>query len=51
MSTAALAQKPLEQHSTLERLGDYALPLGAISVVFVMLVPLPAAVLDLLLAL
>ena len=51
MSTAVLAQKPLEQHSTLERLGEYALPLGAISVVFVMLVPLPAAVLDLLLAL
>jgi flagellar biosynthesis protein FlhA len=33
------------------RFKDYALPLAAISVIFVMLVPLPAAALDLLLAL
>jgi flagellar biosynthesis protein FlhA len=37
--------------SILERLREYALPLGAISVIFVMIVPLPAAALDLLLAL
>ena len=35
----------------LERLREYVLPIGAISVIFVMLVPLPAAALDLLLAL
>ncbi len=34
----------------LERLREYLLPIGAISVIFVMLVPLPAAALDLLLA-
>ncbi len=39
------------QASIWHRLRDYALPLAAISVVFVMLVPVPAAGLDLLLAL
>ena len=34
----------------LDRLREYLLPIGAISVIFVMLVPLPAAALDLLLA-
>lgn len=34
----------------LHQLRDYLLPIGAISVIFVMLIPLPAAVLDLLLA-
>ena len=37
--------------SLLQRFGEYVLPLGAISVIFVMMVPLPAAVLDFLLAL
>ncbi len=36
---------------TLQSLRDYLLPLGAISVIFVMLIPLPAAILDFLLAL
>jgi flagellar biosynthesis protein FlhA len=51
MSTTALAPNALQHQTTLQRLGEYALPLGAISVIFVMLVPLPAAALDLLLAL
>jgi flagellar biosynthesis protein FlhA len=34
-----------------QRFGEYVLPLAAISVIFVMMVPLPAAALDLLLAL
>jgi len=51
MSTAALAPRPLAAASLLERFREYVLPLGAISVIFVMIVPLPAAVLDLLLAL
>ena len=37
--------------SILERFREYVLPLGAISVIFVMMVPLPAAALDFLLAL
>ena len=51
MSTATLAPRPLPAISLLERFREYALPLGAISVIFVMMVPLPAAALDLLLAL
>jgi flagellar biosynthesis protein FlhA len=51
MSTTAVAPAALPRHTMLERLGEFALPLGAISVIFVMLVPLPATVLDLLLAL
>jgi len=52
MSTTALpvAATP-QQSSILHRLRDYVLPLAAISVIFVMLIPLPAAALDLLLAL
>src|SRR5512146_1685021 len=51
MSTTALAPNAMQQEATLlMRLGEYALPLGSISVIFVMLIPLPAAVLDLLLA-
>jgi flagellar biosynthesis protein FlhA len=50
MSTTALAPNALQQQTALQRLGEYALPLGAISVIFVMLIPLPAAALDLLLA-
>src|SRR3954469_25140549 len=51
MSTTALAPRPLPAVLFLERFRDYVLPLGAISVIFVMIVPLPAAALDLLLAL
>ena len=51
MSTTALAAGALPAQSILHRLREYVLPLAAISVVFVMLVPLPAAGLDLLLAL
>ena len=55
MSTTAIAPGPLGPASTpisiLERMREYALPLGSISVIFVMIVPLPAAALDLLLAL
>jgi flagellar biosynthesis protein FlhA len=51
MSTSALAATPLPALSILERLREYVLPLSAIGVIFVMLVPLPAAGLDILLAL
>jgi flagellar biosynthesis protein FlhA len=51
MSTAVLAAGTLPRPSILERLRDYVLPLVSISVIFVMLVPLPAAGLDFLLAL
>ena len=51
MSTTALAQSALPGISIWKRLGEYLLPLAAISVIFVMLVPLPAAGLDFLLAL
>ena len=51
MSTVALAADTLPHLSILQRLREYVLPLGAISVIFVMLVPLPAAGLDFLLAL
>ncbi len=50
MSTAAMPAGPLATASFLDRLREYVLPLAAISVIFVMLVPLPAAGLDLLLA-
>ncbi|HZB87572.1 MAG TPA: flagellar biosynthesis protein FlhA [Terracidiphilus sp.] len=50
MSTATLTAPALAKRSILSRLREYALPLAAISVIFVMLVPLPAAGLDLLLA-
>lgn len=51
MSTAAFAPCRLPTRALLERLREYLLPLGSISVIFVMMVPLPAPVLDLLLAL
>ena len=51
MSTTALAVTTLRPDSILHRMREYVLPLAAISVIFVMLVPLPAAALDLLLAL
>ena len=51
MSSTALAAVGLPSQSFWQRLREYALPLAAISVIFVMLVPLPAAGLDLLLAL
>jgi len=52
VSTAALAAgSPTRKVSLLDRMREYVLPLAAISVIFVMMVPLPAAVLDLLLAL
>ena len=51
MSTAALPATPLAAATFLDRLREYVLPLAAISVIFVMLVPLPAAGLDFLLAL
>jgi len=51
MSTTALAAGPLPGRTIIERMRGSLLPLAAISVVFVMLVPVPAAGLDLLLAL
>ena len=51
MSTTVVAPPPLPGIAFLARFRDYLLPLAAISVIFVMLVPLPAAGLDLLLAL
>jgi len=52
MSTAILPAGTLPARSTIwHRLRDYLLPMAAISVVFVMIVPVPAAGLDLLLAL
>jgi len=51
MSTATLAAGSLPSKTSLwHSLRDYLLPMAAISVIFVMLVPVPAAVLDLLLA-
>jgi len=51
MSTTALAAGSLPAKSSLwHGLRDYLLPMAAISVIFVMLVPVPAPVLDLLLA-
>lgn len=51
MSTAVLNPGPLASAGILHRLRDYVLPMGAISVIFVMLIPLPAMALDLLLTL
>ncbi len=52
MSTAVVVNAPGTRLSGIwNRLGEFALPIGAISVMFVMLVPLPSAVLDMLLAL
>src|SRR5579871_5335913 len=51
MSTAALAVNSAATRSILDRLRGSVLPLAAISVIFVMLVPMPASALDLLLAL
>jgi len=51
MSTTAVAPAPIKVLDGLMRFKDYVLPLAAISMIFVMLVPVPAAVLDLLLAL
>ncbi len=51
MSTAAIVPGRVPVVSILERFREYALPLCAISVIFVMIIPLPAAALDLLLAL
>ncbi|MDE3186052.1 MAG: FHIPEP family type III secretion protein [Acidobacteriota bacterium] len=51
MSTTAVPATSLGANSILHRLREYMLPLAAISVIFVMLVPLPAAGLDFLLAL
>ena len=50
MSTAAGVVMDDPGKGILEHMQDYVLPIGAISVVFVMLIPLPAAALDLLLA-
>ena len=51
MSTAAIAAGSLPGRlSILDRLREYLLPLAAVSVIFVMLVPVPAAGLDFLLA-
>jgi flagellar biosynthesis protein FlhA len=51
MSTTAIAPAGLVPRSILERLREYVLPMAAISVIFVMIVPLPAWGLDFLLAL
>src|SRR5580658_4382520 len=52
MSTAAIAVGISQKRiSIVERVREHLLPLAAISVIFVMMVPLPAPVLDLLLAL
>jgi len=51
MSTAAASVAPPAGFPALDRIREHALPLAAISVIFVMLVPLPAAALDFLLAL
>ena len=50
MSTAANVTLVPFGEGILGHLRDYVLPIGAISVIFVMLIPLPASVLDLLLA-
>jgi flagellar biosynthesis protein FlhA len=51
MSTAVLAAGALPAQSIWHRLREYVLPLAAISVIFVMLIPLPSWALDFLLAL
>jgi flagellar biosynthesis protein FlhA len=50
MSTAAVAPPSLSVAGLIYQTRDYVLPIAAISVIFVMLIPLPAGVLDLLLA-
>ena len=50
MSTAAVAPPSLTVAGLIYQTRDYVLPIAAISVIFVMLIPLPAGVLDLLLA-
>lgn len=51
MSTAAVfPSASIPASGILQRLRENVLPIGAISVIFVMLIPLPAALLDLLLA-
>jgi flagellar biosynthesis protein FlhA len=51
MSTAVVVNAPQSTLASVwNRLREFLLPIGAISVIFVMLVPLPAAVLDMLLA-
>lgn len=50
MSIAAGANTAVAEGEVLARLRDYIMPVVAISVIFVMLIPLPAAGLDLLLA-
>jgi flagellar biosynthesis protein FlhA len=51
MSTTAIVPVGLNIRSILDRFREYVLPLAAISVIFVMIVPLPSWGLDLLLAL
>ena len=51
MSSTAVAVAPFSLRMVVDRMREFALPLAAISVIFVMLVPLPAGALDLLLAL
>src|SRR6202046_650691 len=52
MSSAVVVSAPSSRWTGIwNRLGEFLLPIGAISVMFVMLVPLPSAVLDLLLGL
>ena len=51
MSTTAMPVSSLGGHSLLQRFREVLLPLAAISVIFVMLVPLPSWALDFLLAL
>ena len=51
MSAPAVALPSSAERTVLHRLQEYLLPLAAISVIFIMLVPLPAAALDVLLAL
>jgi flagellar biosynthesis protein FlhA len=51
MSTTALIAGPMPAGSFLHRLREYVLPIVTISVIFVMLVPLPAYALDFLLTL
>lgn len=51
MSTNAAATTSLHAGTILDKLRQFILPLAAISMIFVMIVPLPAAGLDLLLAL
>ena len=51
MSSSALTAGPMPGGSILHHLREYVLPLVTISVIFVMLVPLPAYALDFLLTL